>query len=73
MGEGLTSKIFYLTAKTITREVPIASVDLMKGLGLRAKTLAVTAKEKICLNDEVKCNPRDCEFARVIMTGSTMP
>ena len=44
--------------------MPIASVDLMKGLGLRAKTLAVTAKEKICLNDEVKCNPRDCEFAK---------
>jgi len=64
MGEGLTSKIFYLTAKTITREVPIASVDLMKSLGLRAKTLVITAKEKICLNDEVKCNPRDCKFAK---------
>jgi len=64
MGEGLTSKIFYLTAKTITREVPIASMDLMKTKGLRAKTLVVTAKEKICLNDAVKCNPRDCKFAK---------
>lgn len=64
MGEGLTSKIFYLTAKTITREVPIASMELMRKLGLRAKTLVITAKEKICLNDEVKCNPRDCKFAK---------
>ncbi|HEY8363534.1 MAG TPA: ATP-dependent DNA helicase [Tissierellaceae bacterium] len=64
MGEGMTSKIFYLTAKTITREVPIASMSIMKELGLRAKTLVITAKEKICLNDEVKCNPRDCRFAK---------
>ncbi|HAE92066.1 MAG TPA: ATP-dependent helicase, partial [Tissierella sp.] len=29
IGEEITSKIFYLTAKTITREVPIASMEMM--------------------------------------------
>lgn len=64
IGEEITSKIFYLTAKTITREVPINSMGLMTKNGLRMKTIAITAKDKICLNDEVKCNPRDCPYAK---------
>lgn len=64
IGEEIASKIFYLTAKTITREVPIASMEMMLKKGLRAKTLVITAKEKICLNDETKCNPRDCQYAK---------
>ena len=64
IGEEITSKIFYLTAKTITREVPIASMEMMIKQGLRAKTIVITAKDKICLNHETKCNPRDCEYAK---------
>ena len=64
IGQGISSKIFYLTAKTITREVPKASMELMAGKGLRAKTLVITAKDKICSNDLVKCNPRDCLAAK---------
>ena len=37
---------------------------LLMERGLRAKTLIITAKDKICTNDEVKCNPRDCKAAR---------
>lgn len=62
--EGEISKIFYLTAKTITRSVAEAAVNLMKEKGLRLKTLTITAKEKICPNDEVNCNPEYCEYAR---------
>ncbi len=64
IGEGISSKIFYLTAKTITREVPKSSMILMASKGLRAKTLVITAKDKICTNDVVKCNPRDCVAAK---------
>lgn len=64
IGEKITSKIFYLTAKTITREVPKASMELMIARGLRAKTLVITAKDKVCSNDVVKCNPRDCKAAK---------
>ncbi len=64
IGQGYISKIFYLTAKTITREVPINSMTILKDKGLRAKTIVITAKDKICLNDEVKCNPRDCTYAK---------
>lgn len=64
IGEEKISKIFYLTAKTITREAALNSVRLMVDQGLRIKTLVITAKDKICLNDEVKCNPRDCIYAK---------
>lgn len=64
IGEGTISKIFYLTAKTITREIPIKSMGILMKKGLKAKTLVITAKDKICLNEEVKCNPRDCIYAK---------
>ncbi len=64
IGENHASKIFYLTAKTITREVPINSMELLTNKGLQAKTVIITAKDKICLNSEVKCNPRDCSYAK---------
>lgn len=64
IGEGSISKIFYLTAKTITREIPIKSMGILMENGLKAKTLVITAKDKICLNEEVKCNPRDCSYAK---------
>ncbi len=64
IGEGYASKIFYLTAKTITREVPINSMDMITAKGLKAKTVIITAKDKICLNNVVKCNPRDCIYAK---------
>ena len=64
LGEKKADKIFYLTAKTITREVPISSMNLLENNGLKAKTVVITAKDKICINDEVKCNPRDCSYAK---------
>lgn len=64
MGEESVEKIFYLTAKTITREIPLYSMELLEKNGLKAKTLVITAKEKICLNDQVKCNPKDCIYAK---------
>lgn len=64
IGEGLSSKIFYLTAKTITREVALSSIEHMAWKGLRVKATVITAKEKICLNEEVKCNPKDCIYAK---------
>ena len=64
IGEGVASKIFYLTAKTITKEVALNSIKQMVWKGLRIKSIVITAKEKICLNEEVKCNPRECPYAK---------
>ena len=64
VGEGLGEKIFYLTAKTITRTVAAEAFTLLKNRGLRYKVVTLTAKEKICACDEMDCNPEHCPFAK---------
>ncbi|MCT4563145.1 MAG: ATP-dependent DNA helicase [Maledivibacter sp.] len=62
--EGHTSKIFYLTAKTIARQVAKEAFMKMREKGLRFKTLTLTAKDKICFKDESRCDPEYCEYAK---------
>lgn len=64
LGEQQISKIFYLTAKTITRQVAEEAFSKMRSTGLKFRTLTLTAKEKICFNNEVSCNPDFCGYAR---------
>jgi Rad3-related DNA helicase len=64
MGEGLTSKIFYLTAKTITRTVAEDTLSLIRTHGAVLKTVTLTAKEKICFKEKTSCRPANCEFAK---------
>lgn len=64
MGEGFTSKIFYLTAKTITRTVAEETYRMLVKQGLQMKVVTLTAKDKICLLDKVDCNPVSCEYAK---------
>lgn len=78
MGEGMTEKIFYLTAKTITRTVAQECFGLLQANGLHMKTIILTAKDKICFMkqegfqeetalvngaNEVECNPDACPYA----------
>lgn len=64
IGEGMADKLFYLTAKTITRTVAEEAFSLLRGQGLRFKTVTLTAKEKICFMEEVECNPDACPYAK---------
>ncbi|EFR92210.1 helicase c2 domain-containing protein, partial [Listeria innocua FSL S4-378] len=64
MGEGKADKLFYFTAKTITRQVAEDALDEMRRKGLAARSVTITAKDKICFLDERKCDPEHCQFAR---------
>ncbi len=64
MGEGLGEKIFYLTAKTITRTVAEDTFQLLRDRGLQFKTVVLTAKDKICFQEETECNPEACPYAK---------
>ncbi|MGY0373750.1 ATP-dependent DNA helicase [Clostridium sp. JNZ J1-5] len=64
MGEGHTSKVFYLTAKTITRTAAEKALGGMRNGGLKIKSLTITAKDKICFKPEDGCDPEKCEFAK---------
>lgn len=64
MGEGRGQKIFYLTAKTITRTVADDTIELMRQQGLKLKSVILTAKDKICFMEESECNPEYCPYAK---------
>lgn len=64
LGEELGERIFYLTAKTITRTVAGQAFDLLRKQGLAFKTVTLTAKEKVCFMEECNCNPVDCPYAK---------
>ncbi len=48
MGDGLGEKLFYLTAKTITRTAAEEAFSLLRKGGLIFKTVTITAKDKVC-------------------------
>ena len=64
VGEGLADKIFYLTAKTITRTVAQQAFEHLKENGLQMKSIVLTAKEKICFCEQTECNPDYCPYAK---------
>ncbi len=67
MGEELSEKIFYLTAKTITRTAAEDAYAILRKEGLVFKSATITAKEKICFINEgegCECNPVACPYAK---------
>lgn len=63
LGEEQGERIFYLTAKTITRSVAEDAAKSLKEKGASLKSVTLTAKDKICFLDERLCNPVDCKYA----------
>ncbi len=64
MGEGISDRIFYLTAKTITRTAAVSCLELLRKQQIRLKSVVLTAKEKMCLCEEMECNPEYCPYAK---------
>ena len=63
VGEGLGEKIFYLTAKTITRTVAEQAFTDSAAAGASDEVITLTAREKICFCEEAACNPEVCPYA----------
>ena len=64
MERGMGQKLFYLTAKTITRTVAEDTFTLLRDKGLCFKSVILTAKEKICFMENTECNPEYCPYAK---------
>lgn len=64
MEKGMCEKLFYLTAKTITRTVADDTIALLRERGLHFKSVILTAKEKICFAEKTECNPENCPYAK---------
>lgn len=63
MGEGYGDKLFYLTAKTVTRTVAEEAFRILRQRGLVFLNVTVTAKDKLCILDKPDCNPVSCPYA----------
>ncbi len=59
-----SGKIFYLTAKNITRTIAEDCVRAMVKNGLKIKAVVLSSKEKTCpFNGKIPCEPSSCEYA----------
>jgi DNA excision repair protein ERCC-2 len=56
-------KIFYLSAKTVAKNVAYEASKKLIENGLIARAIKIQSKEKMCQMDSRKCNPDDCPFA----------
>lgn len=64
IGESLIEKVFYLTARSTAKKVCLDALYTLTKRGLAVLVIDLTAKEKICINDKVSCNPDDCPYAK---------
>lgn len=64
LGQGKAQRIFYLTAKNVAGGVAEDTVELLRKSGLRMKNVTLTAKEKICPQENISCRPDRCPRAR---------
>ncbi|TWH46294.1 DNA excision repair protein ERCC-2 [Sporomusa sp. KB1] len=64
LGLGQVEKLFFLTAKTVTRELAEEAFARLRQGGLQCKTLTLTAKDKTCFMPGAACTPEECQYAK---------
>lgn len=62
MGQGYGERIFYLTARTTTRQAAMDTLSLLGEIPLRS--ISLTAKDKTCPMEERECTPLACPYAK---------
>ncbi len=63
MGAGMLQRFYYLTARTTTRAAAEDALLFMREKGLNLHAVTITAKEKICFQEEVRCEKEHCPYA----------
>lgn len=64
IGESKVERVFYLTAKSITRSVAWQALALMKQKQVYLHSITLTAKDKMCFLKERNCDPEICPYAK---------
>ncbi|WP_036717286.1 helicase C-terminal domain-containing protein [Paenibacillus harenae] len=63
IGAGMLQRFYYLTARTTTRAAAEDALLFMRSKGLQLQAVTITAKEKICFQDVVRCEKEHCPYA----------
>ncbi len=64
LGQGLNEQVFCLTARGTQRVSVQKEADRMRGERLLIHSLVLSAKEKLCPMEEMRCHPEHCGRAR---------
>jgi DNA excision repair protein ERCC-2 len=64
LGEGRIGRIFYLTARTVGRVVAEETLAGLRAAGLRFRSLTLTAREKVCVQNGQPCDLVTCPLAQ---------
>ncbi len=59
---GRYDKIYYLTAKTATREVAVKAINDLRNGGLIIRSILLSSKENMCLLNK-KCDAKYCKYS----------
>ena len=57
-------RVIYVTPKNSQHAVAEDAIDRFEAMGVSVKSLTITAKSKICFQNEPICDPKHCEYAR---------
>ena len=63
VGEGLSERVVYLTARNTARQSPLNALKRMAEAGMRARACVLTARDKLC-PVPARCHPDECERAK---------
>lgn len=63
IGAGMLQRFYYLTARTTTRAAAEDALIFMREKGLHLHAVTITAKDKICFQEEVRCEKEHCPYA----------
>ncbi len=61
---GRGQRVIYVTPKNSQHAVAEDAIERLQEAGAKIKSLAITAKSKLCFKNEPICNPEYCEFAK---------
>lgn len=61
-------KVIFVTPKNSQHQVVETSVKLMQDQGAKIRCLTLTSRAKMCMKEEVICNPQYCEYAKEYYT-----
>ena len=64
LGTGEFQRIFYLTARTTQRTAAEDALNRMRAMGLKLRSVTITAKDKICPYPDCICSGESCPYAR---------
>ena len=64
LGAGKHDGLLFCTAKTVGRRAAEQTLELLRAAGMRALSLSITARDRICFSPGKACRGDECPFAQ---------